>query len=96
MVNRLVEQHADVGELDTEMADNEEQEGEFYENTADDETVDHEEGEFYENTAADEMVDHEEGEFYKNSGVVLSSNNETLAVILNSLAAKTNKAGRVE
>ena len=69
----------DVGELDTETADNEEQEGEFYENTA-----------------ADEMVDHEEGEFYENSGVVLSSNNETLAVILNSLAAKTNRAGRVE
>lgn len=39
---------ADMGELDTEMADNEEQEGEFCENTSADEMVDHEEGEFYE------------------------------------------------
>ena len=69
----------DVGELDTETADNEEQEGEFYENTA-----------------ADEMVDHEEGKFYENRGVVFSSNNETQAVILKSLAAKKNRVGRVE
>lgn len=39
---------ADMGQLDTDMADNEEQEGEFCENTAADEMVDHEEGEFYE------------------------------------------------